>query len=107
MRPGWHVVAAILLYLVLDLCLASMPGAFVFDAADSVETVQRQRLHDTDAPVRAVIRDPRDVVIVPYRVPARREAALDTTASPWMPPRAGADRSSAAAEFAARSEDPH
>ena len=75
----------------LDLCLAFMPGAFVFDAADSVETVQRQRLHDTDAPVRAVVRDPRDVVTVAYRVPTRRAVDLDTTVSSWMPLRIGAD----------------
>jgi hypothetical protein len=32
------LLVAILLYLALDLSLAAMPGAFVFEVADSVET---------------------------------------------------------------------
>ena len=38
-RPS--LLLAILLYVTLDLCLPGMPGAFVFDAGDSVESVQR------------------------------------------------------------------
>jgi hypothetical protein len=34
---------AILLYVTLDLSMAMMPGAFVFDVADSVESVQLSR----------------------------------------------------------------
>jgi hypothetical protein len=35
-RP--HLLLAILVYVTLDLSLASMPGAFVFDAAQSIES---------------------------------------------------------------------
>lgn len=42
-RPA--LLLAILLYVALDLSLPAMPGAFVFDAADSVESTQtRTRL---------------------------------------------------------------
>jgi hypothetical protein len=37
------LLLAILVYVTLDLSLAGMPGAFVFDAADSVESVHRPR----------------------------------------------------------------
>jgi hypothetical protein len=36
-------VAAVLVYVALDLSLAAMPGAFVFDAADSVESIRFDR----------------------------------------------------------------
>ena len=41
------LVLAILLYVTLDLSLAAMPGAFVFEPADSVESAQGARAHRT------------------------------------------------------------
>jgi hypothetical protein len=38
------LVVAILVYVVLDLSVAAMPGAFVFEVADSVETTAGGRL---------------------------------------------------------------
>ena len=37
-------VLVILLYVALDLSVAAMPGAFVFDASDSIESIQTARL---------------------------------------------------------------
>jgi hypothetical protein len=37
------VLCALLLYVTLDLSLPAMPGAFVFDAGESVESVQPSR----------------------------------------------------------------
>jgi hypothetical protein len=37
------LLVAFLVYLTLDLSLATMPGAFVFDASDSVEGLQAHR----------------------------------------------------------------
>lgn len=37
------MLLAILAYVTLDLSLPAMPGAFVFDAADSVESIQSSR----------------------------------------------------------------
>ena len=41
------LVLAILLYVTLDLSLAAMPGAFVFEPADSVESAHGARAHRT------------------------------------------------------------
>ena len=40
---GRRVVLVILLYITLDLSIAAMPGAFVFEAGDSVESTQLSR----------------------------------------------------------------
>jgi len=40
---GRRVLLTVLVYVTLDLSLASMPGAFVFDPDDSVESVQMTR----------------------------------------------------------------
>lgn len=42
-------LAAILLYVTLDLSLPSMPGAFVFDPAESVESTHGARARVTSA----------------------------------------------------------
>jgi hypothetical protein len=39
----YPLLCAIAVYVTLDLSLAVMPGAFVFDAGDSVESVQMSR----------------------------------------------------------------
>ena len=62
----WRVIlVAVLVYVGLDLSIATMPGAFVFDAADSVESLQTRRERRTVAAVPApdreatVVRQPR------------------------------------------------
>jgi hypothetical protein len=40
---GRRVLLAVLVYVTLDLSLPSMPGAFVFDPAESVESAQMSR----------------------------------------------------------------
>jgi hypothetical protein len=39
-RPRPALLLAILLYVMLDLSLPAMPGAFVFDSSDSVESIR-------------------------------------------------------------------
>jgi hypothetical protein len=72
-----QLVGLILIYITLDLSVASMPGAFVFDAGDSVETVHRSR---TEAPARALstlapARSLRDVVTVVAEVTPKPHVA--------------------------------
>lgn len=43
MRHRWQLVLAILVYVTLDLSLAEMPGAFVFEPGASVESIQGAR----------------------------------------------------------------
>lgn len=61
-----RLVVLILVYIALDLSLPAMPGAFVFDATQSVESVQRSRSQDVAAAVSGpvVARDRRDSVTV-------------------------------------------
>ena len=55
-RPA--LLLAILLYVALDLSLPAMPGAFVFDATDSVESTQtRTRLSVETVWLPAPVRD--------------------------------------------------
>jgi hypothetical protein len=42
-RHRWPLGLAILIYVTLDLSLPGMPGAFVFEPGDSVESVQGAR----------------------------------------------------------------
>jgi hypothetical protein len=100
-----------LVYVSLDLSLPSMPGAFVFDPADSVESVQNGRARpgisaiselpgtrDEEAAVTPDIRICRDFV---PRVPRICGPSL-----PHAAPRG--DRARAAANhLAPPSEDPH
>lgn len=47
------VLLAVLVYVALDLSLPGMPGAFVFDTADSVESAQGARARGAGALVAA------------------------------------------------------
>jgi hypothetical protein len=100
-----HLLLAILVYVTLDLSMASMPGAFVFDAAQSVESPHSGRgraaaeivIHtpavaDSWVPSRA-----RDVV---RRAPATTTDAPREQTPPFCLPRAAVDAASP-------SEDPH
>ena len=42
-RHRWPLILAILIYVTLDLSLPGMPGAFVFDPADTVESARSGR----------------------------------------------------------------
>jgi hypothetical protein len=68
-----HFVAVILVYLACDLCLASMPGAFVFDAADAVESTSMGRAR-------------------PVRMPAATFRPASTDEPTGTPPRQGVRR---------------
>jgi hypothetical protein len=98
---------AVLIYLALDLSLASMPGAFEFDACDSVETVQPSRAQDPHRPLTALIRDPRSVVTVQPTALKRHVVDAAVPLPPWTPSRAGGDRSHTARDLAPPSEDSH
>jgi hypothetical protein len=107
-RHRWQLVLAILVYVTLDLSLAEMPGAFVFEPGDSVESVQ-----GSGSRARAAA----DVVVLPAeagsrpvlsRLPAdyaRRLARADRIELRWHPVRSRP--SSAHVDPAPQSEDPH
>lgn len=54
MKRRRALICAVLIYVALDLSLPAMPGAFVFEAEDSVESIQANRG-----------RGPVDVVLLP------------------------------------------
>jgi hypothetical protein len=90
---------AILFYLTLDLSLPMMPGAFVFEAAQSVESVQRARGRAASEIVTAP-----PATAVPVRAPALEPADCRTPTSVVVPdvrprvaflPRATLDRTPA------------
>jgi hypothetical protein len=58
------LLLAVLLYVTLDLSSPAMPGAFVFEAGDSVETVARGRaVTTTILPAPVPVPDPRAVAL--------------------------------------------
>ena len=100
-------MAVILVYLSLDLCLASMPGVFVFDAGDSVESTVMSRSRQIPGPAPATL------PTAPHR-DERATARQDTTHEPaWAirRPRVVTARREAAGTSAvdldAAAEDPH
>jgi hypothetical protein len=70
-------LAALLAYVALELSLCEMPGAFVFDPAESVETVDSSRTRPTNKPVALPIPVPgsslsvRELLEDPDHRPAR------------------------------------
>ena len=101
------VILAVLIYLGLDFSFASMPGAFVFDAEESLESVQRSRVHDVDMSAQALIHDPRDVVEMQQDAAKLPVVDVRVSATAWIPIRPGAERTRAVPESAPLSEDPH
>jgi hypothetical protein len=99
-----RLVLAILLYITLDLSLASMPGAFVFEANASVESVQLSRVRPLPELVIefAPSRDP-TVVFVEVEVRQRPRPRP----VPPMPIRRGDSSRAPTSELSAVSEDPH
>jgi hypothetical protein len=81
---GRRLLFAVLVYVTLDLSLPAMPGAFVFDLADSVESAQmnRGRAGADVLLLPAVSRD--GLVASPPRVDVTR---LETARRLGRPPR--------------------
>jgi hypothetical protein len=102
-----RLVVAVLIYITLDLSLASMPGAFVFDVDDSVESVQIHRTRDVASSMTALAftRDPRNIVV--FREVAPKQDVIAMPLLPRMPLRTGARRPSATPELPPPSEDSH
>lgn len=68
-----------LLYVTLDLSLAEMPGAFVFEAADSAETTQvRARAAAETVALPALAADPR---VAPSQDPPGEERPTPSVTS--------------------------
>ena len=95
----------VLVYVTLDLSVASMPGAFVFEAGESVETIQVTRARHVVAsgPVLAPARDRKPVVVdhVDVRQPPVPRPV------PTIPLRRGDGSPPSTPEPSALSEDSH
>jgi hypothetical protein len=104
MKPS-ALLFAILIYVTLDLSLPAMPGAFEFEPADSVESIQTHRgrataeFRDLPAPARdeVVLSQPR--IEITYRL-ARPSSTQHRHPVVSRLPRSLRDN-------APRSEDPH
>jgi hypothetical protein len=97
----------VLVYITLDLSLASMPGAFVFDASDSVESVQTSRTPSVPIPAAAVApaRDPRALVSI--REVRARPQFFPMPSIHLMPLRTSDGTATPSLDPAPPSEDPH
>jgi len=100
------LLLAVLLYVVVDLSCAEMPGAFVFDAADSVESIDASRTRVT---ARVVILPPPPIDAVPVS-PSRRDPSHGAVARSHVTPRRHSvvcRLPRALCDPAPSSEDPH
>ena len=106
MKRRRRLLLAILVYVTLDLSLAAMPGAFVFDAAQSVESPHSGRGRDAaEILVRAAVAVDSSVPcasaqVVTSAAPAPTTGAAHERATPRYLPRAAVDTVSP-------SDDPH
>ena len=103
-RP--RLLVAIVVYLSLDVALPSMPGAFVFAVADSVETVQRTRTRGAEG-VPVALAPTLYLPSVPARLTGIRREPGPTRDVPRVSPRVSKPSRAPAPEPAASSEDPH
>jgi hypothetical protein len=105
-RARWPLLVGLLVYITLDLSLPSMPGAFVFDAEDSVESVQLSRSRDAGeaGPSPAPARDAGSAVEHDAHV-ARLLARLVRSSRQLL--RTPAELPRATTASAPPSEDPH
>jgi hypothetical protein len=98
---------ALLVYVTLDLCLAAMPGAFVFDAAGSVDSIQARGRESTEV---VSLTPPAPETFIATAGPVHCGAGALTHGLTHVPrrdhplPRAALAR---AAAGVSRSEDPH
>jgi hypothetical protein len=79
------VVIAILIYITLDFSLAATPGAFVFDAADSVESPQNRGKASTEAIALSAFRRDAAVLPVPQRLGDHTEIRVASNEPRWQP----------------------
>jgi hypothetical protein len=79
------VVISILIYISLDFSLAAMPGAFVFDAADSVESPQNRGKASTEAIALSAFRRDAVVLPVPQRLADHSEIPVASYEPRWQP----------------------
>jgi hypothetical protein len=107
MKRGRVLLVLVLMYVGLDLCLADMPGAFVFDPAGSVESVEvaRSRLA-SDA---IVLQSPvRESLFLTDTLQSNRQRLPLTISLASVPERASVNRLPRAATAPpSASEDPH
>lgn len=100
------VLFAVLLYVGLDLSLPAMPGAFVFEPADSAEgTHVRARAAAETVTLPAQAREPAFVSFQPPLEVRERLAPVDSAERPGRP--VVGWRSQAPYNSAPPSEDPH
>ena len=101
------LLCAILVYVTLDLSLPMMPGAFVFEPGDSVESIQfnRGRAAAEIAVLRAVVTDA--FALSRPCVSANDRLALTSLVVPLEPPVALRCLPRSALGPAPPSEDPH
>ncbi len=106
MNPRRRLLLALLLYVTSDLSLPAMPGAFVFDAGDSVESVQARRDSSTAQPILLPAPSSESA---PTPAPARIIAAAPVPGTRRAAPHAtlARRRPGAAADAPRSSEDPH
>ena len=101
------LLVLVLVYVGLDLCLPGMPGAFVFDPAGSIESVEvaRSRLSPEPIVLPGPVRKSLFLVDTPETTKHRRPL---TIASASAPRRASVNRLPRAANAPPpASEDPH
>jgi hypothetical protein len=104
LAPRWPF--AILIYVSLDLSLPAMPGAFVFETADSAEGAQvRARAAAEIVALPALARDPRIGLFQPSLDGEERPAPLTSVERRERP--VVSWRSRAQPDAASSSEDPH
>ena len=97
------LVLAVVVYVGLDLSLAGMPGAFVFDPADTVESAHGIRAHGA-RPLLAAQASPAETSIALSVPPAR---ALFAAAARILPVQQDLCRLPRAVLAPPLSEDPH
>jgi hypothetical protein len=107
-RHRWRLVLAILIYVTLDLSLAEMPGAFVFEPGDSVESVQGSGSRARAAADVAVLPPEAGSRLVVSRPPAEHTRRLARAARVELRWHSVRPRPSLAhVDSASQSEDPH
>jgi hypothetical protein len=100
------LVLAVLIYVTLDLSLPAMPGAFVFEPADSAESTQvRARGTTETVALPAQARDPGFVLFRPLLEVKERLAPASSAERHGRP--VVSWRSQAPYDSAPPSEDPH
>jgi hypothetical protein len=101
--PGLFLI--ILIYVTLDLSFAWMPGAFVFDPADSVEGVQMNRAEDVVRVVTPVRAEKATALLEPaFTV---RRPIVPRSSVPLLLFRVSTGERAAPPDAPASSEDPH